>query len=39
MTVAIVYADTHGHTGKIVDRIAGTMRGEGWRWRWLSWEP
>ena len=29
MTVAIVYASTHGHTGKIVDRIAETMRAEG----------
>jgi menaquinone-dependent protoporphyrinogen oxidase len=29
MTVAIVYASTHGHTGKIVDRIADTMRAEG----------
>lgn len=29
MRIAIVYASTHGHTGKIVDRIAGIMRAEG----------
>ena len=29
MTVAIVYASTHGHTGKIVSRIAEAMRAEG----------
>ena len=29
MTVAIIYASTHGHTAKIVDRIADTMRKEG----------
>jgi menaquinone-dependent protoporphyrinogen oxidase len=29
MTVALVYASTHGHTGKIVDRIADVMRIEG----------
>jgi menaquinone-dependent protoporphyrinogen oxidase len=29
MTVAIVYASTHGHTGKIASRIAETMRAEG----------
>jgi menaquinone-dependent protoporphyrinogen oxidase len=29
MTVAIVYASTHGHTGKIADRIADIMRAEG----------
>lgn len=29
MTVAIVYASTHGHTRKIADRVAETMRTEG----------
>lgn len=29
VTLGIVYASTHGHTGKIVDRIAGTMRAQG----------
>jgi menaquinone-dependent protoporphyrinogen oxidase len=29
MTVAIIYASTHGHTARIVDRIADTMRAEG----------
>jgi menaquinone-dependent protoporphyrinogen oxidase len=29
VTVAIVYASTHGHTGKIVGRIAETLRAEG----------
>ena len=29
MTVAIVYASTHGHTGKIAARIADIMRAEG----------
>ena len=29
MTVAIVYASTHGHTGKIVGRMADIVRAEG----------
>jgi menaquinone-dependent protoporphyrinogen oxidase len=29
MTVALIYASTHGHTGKIVARIADIMRAEG----------
>ena len=29
MTVAIIYASTHGHTGKVARRIADAMRAEG----------
>ena len=29
MTVAIVYATTHGHTGKVADHIADVIRAEG----------
>ena len=29
MTVVIVYASTHGHTGRVASRLAETMRAEG----------